>query len=234
MIDTFISNQRTACARSVSVCLHVYSHINGIRSLSQQHDLRSCRPGFTPNSNLIYPFPLRAMLHVVQSLPHFSVKMKPTSCHTTCFPSTPLLEEGVVIVFAATKCPPTVDARSCAQRNKSYSPAPHEIWLVPPTLNAATHCPSAAWFRQVTRATPNPGHTTSSDLCPPTTCLDSPGSISSFPVSRCSRQVQKLVFSGPQSPRPRLRVEVLWYIAALPCASRLPASLHRGTSSSSG
>ena len=98
-IATLFSNQRTACARSVSACLHVYCHIRGTRCLSQRHYPRSHRPGNTAKRNMMHLFSLRAMLHVVHSVPHISDRMKPTGCHQTCFPLTPLLGKNVIVVF---------------------------------------------------------------------------------------------------------------------------------------
>ena len=150
---------------------------------------------FTPNGNLMYPFSLRAMHHVVQSVPHFSVRMKPTSCEKNVFSiSTPLLGADVSIVFAATKCPPTVAACSCATKQVLHTSITRDL--------TSRHVHR---IRLAPRATPNqrlrgvlflapPGHTSFSDLCPLTTRLDSPGSRSSFSISRCSRRLPKLVF----------------------------------------
>ena len=117
-----------------SVCVYTfYCHINRIRCLSRQHDLRRYRPGFTPNSHLMCPFSLRAMHHVVQPVPHFSVRMKQTSCHKTCF---------------SINNPPR---RGCHQTSRHV----HRIRLVHPSSSCSQH-PLRLLTRQPAVLEPHP------------------------------------------------------------------------------
>ena len=122
------------CICTISPCVSARPLSHQWDTMSQSATLPQKRQtGFTPNSNLMCPFSLRAMHHVVQSLPHFSVRMKPTSCHKTCFPLTPILEEDVIIVFAATKClqpsthAPARNQTSLTHRHHTRLTSPHPI-----------------------------------------------------------------------------------------------------------
>ncbi len=83
---SMISNQRTACAQSV--CVHTSTvtskvyYVSVSNSTSETTDQDSHRTITWCTGAHSVPW-----FHVVQSLPHFSIKMKPTNCHRTCFPS---------------------------------------------------------------------------------------------------------------------------------------------------
>ena len=129
----------------------------------------------------MYPFSLRAML-VVQSVPYFSVRMKPTSCHKT------LLGEDVLQPLthapARNETSPThqhharSDQSSCAP-NTAGSPKPVVFSASSPTPDKATRSAvlQRFGFDKSPRATSNqrirgmmflapPGHTSFSELCP--------------------------------------------------------------------
>ena len=148
--------------QSVCVCQHVFCHTNGIRCLSQQHHLESYRPGFTPNSDLMYPCHPRCPVPPtlfsqdetnVLPLNEFSINTTPRrGCRHQFSPQRNVVQ---LLTHAPARNETSLthrhhtrsDQSSCAPK-KACSLKPVVLSASSPTPNTATRCSSAASFRQ--------------------------------------------------------------------------------------
>ena len=187
----FVSNQRTACARSVNVLVRVTS--TGSDASVSKTTAEATEQDFTLSSNQMYPVSLHDICQGIQTIRPLGSQDETNESQQNVDSIDTLFLERTSPFLIHDKLSSVPLPRDPA--NKSDSPALHDIYPIvvrvelgsfgqacsnsasSPTSNKATCCSSVVWFRQVTRATLTgasrglpivapPGHKSHGETCP--------------------------------------------------------------------